>query len=47
MLEIHATHKDYGYRRMKAELHNQGYLVKQKESSKTDAETKSSGNVIY
>lgn len=34
MLEIHATHKDYGYRRMKAELHNQGYLVNKKKVQK-------------
>lgn len=30
MLEIHAEHKDYGYRRMKAELRNRGYLVNKK-----------------
>lgn len=30
MLEIHAEHKDYGYRRMKAELCNQGYPVNKK-----------------
>ncbi len=34
MLEIHATHKDYGYGRMKAELHNQGYLVNKKKVQK-------------
>lgn len=34
MLEIHATHKDYGYRRMKAEVHNQGYLVNKKKVQK-------------
>ncbi len=30
MLKIREEHKDYGYRRMKAELQNQGYLVNKK-----------------
>lgn len=30
MLEIRASHKDYGYRRMQAELRNQGYHVNKK-----------------
>lgn len=34
MLEIHAEHKDYGYRRMKAELRNQGCLVNKKKVQK-------------
>ena len=34
MLEIHAEHKDYGYRRMKAELCNQGCLVNKKKVQK-------------
>jgi len=27
ILEIREIHKDYGYRRMLGELHNQGYVV--------------------
>lgn len=34
MLEIHSEHKDYGYRRMEAELRNQGYLVNKKKVQK-------------
>ncbi len=34
MLEIRAEHKDYGYRRMKAELYNQGYVVNKKKVQK-------------
>ncbi|WP_238297613.1 IS3 family transposase [Eubacterium sp. MSJ-33] len=34
MLELHAEHKDYGYRRMKAELCNQGYVVNKKKVQK-------------
>ncbi len=30
MLEIRKDNKDYGYRRMQAELHNQGYVVNKK-----------------
>ena len=34
MLEIHSEHKNYGYRRMEAELRNQGYLVNKKKVQK-------------
>ncbi len=34
MLEIRAEHKDYGYRRMKAELYNLGYMVNKKKVQK-------------
>lgn len=34
MLEIHTEYKDYGYRRMKAELCNHEYLVNKKKVQK-------------
>ena len=47
MLEIHTTHKDYDYRKNESRITQSGISGEQKESSKTDAEVKSSGNIVY
>lgn len=33
ILEIRKDHKDYGYRRILAELRNQGYVINKRKSS--------------
>jgi putative transposase len=47
ILEIHEDNKDYGYRRMRGELNNQGIHVNKKKGSKNYAKTWSPGDLIY